>query len=87
MAECFWPGVTAQQVVDAGARVRDVMPTTSPDSGLARHRDSILIPAEEIALFLFDASSIDAAEQLVQQAAIPCERILEVLRLAAARRR
>jgi hypothetical protein len=83
MAECFWPGVTEQKVADAGERVRQASHAIPCDDGLARYVGSILIPLDEIALFLLEAASIDAATELAQQAAIPSERILEIVRLGA----
>ncbi len=83
MAECFWPGVTAQKVADAGERVRQASHPIKSDDGFARYLGSILIPQDEIALFLVEAASIAAATQLARQAAIPSERILEIVRLGA----
>ncbi len=82
MAECFWPGVTPENVADAGQRVRLASHAMS-DGDLARFLGSILVPTDEIALFLFEAASIDAAKELAKQAAIPSERILEIVRLGA----
>jgi hypothetical protein len=70
MAECFWPAVTAQKVADAGERVRQASHAISCDDGFARYLGSILVPADEIALFLLEAASIDAATELAQQAVI-----------------
>jgi hypothetical protein len=83
MAECFWPGVTAQKVVDAGERVRQASHAISSNDGLARYLGSILIPTDEIALLFLEAASIDAATELAEQAALPSERILEIVRLDA----
>ena len=83
MAECFWPGVTAQKVADAGERVRQAAQAVSCDDGLARYLGSILVPTDEIALFLLEAASIDAATELARQGAIPSDRILEIVRLGA----
>ncbi|HEV2592321.1 MAG TPA: hypothetical protein VGU02_10560 [Gaiellaceae bacterium] len=83
MAECFWPGITLQKVAAAGARAHEVSHAINPAEGRARHRGSILIPTDEIALFLLDAASLDAATALTRQAAIPAERILEIVRLGA----
>jgi hypothetical protein len=83
MAECFWPGVTAQKVADAGERVRTASGATSGEEGFARYLGSILVPTDEIALFLLEAASLDAAAELARQAAIPSERILEIVRLDA----
>jgi len=81
MAECFWPGVTAQKVADAGERVREASRAIDRDDGCARYLGSILVPTDEIALFLLEAASIDEATALARQAAIPSERILEIVRL------
>lgn len=81
MAECFWPGVTFEQVADAGERVQDASPA---DGFAARYLGSILVPSDEIALFLLEASSLEAATELAQHAAIPSERILEIVRLGPA---
>jgi hypothetical protein len=83
MAECFWPGVTAQKVADIGARVRQASAASGRDDCAARYLGSILVPTDEIALFLLEAASIDAATELARQAEIPSERILEIVRLGA----
>jgi hypothetical protein len=83
MAECFWPGVTAQKVAGLGARVRQASHAISCGDGFARYLGSILVPQDEIALLLLEAASIDAATELAQHAAIPSERILEIVRLGA----
>jgi hypothetical protein len=83
MAECFWPGVTAEKVAAAGERVRQAAHAISPDDGFARYLGSILVPGDEIALCLFEAASIDLAAEVNRQAAIPSERILEIVRLGA----
>ena len=46
-----------------------------------RYVGAILVPADEIALCLFEAPSIDAATELNERAAIPFERLLEIVRL------
>ncbi|HEY8724900.1 MAG TPA: hypothetical protein VIL92_13715 [Gaiellaceae bacterium] len=80
MAECFWPGVSAQQVADAGERVRQASYAISADDGSSRYLGSILVPTDEIALFLFEATSLEAASEVNRRAEIPFERILEVVR-------
>jgi hypothetical protein len=85
MAECFWPGVTEQQLADAGARARRAAEAMSVDGVRAHDLGSILVPADEIALCLFEAASIEAASDLNRRAAIPFERILEVVRLGPRR--
>jgi Protein of unknown function (DUF4242) len=81
MAECFWPGVTEQKVKDAGARGRRAAQALSSQDAYARYVGSILVPADEIAFCLFEASSIETATEVNERAGIPFERILEVVRL------
>jgi hypothetical protein len=83
MAECFWPGVTAQKVADAGERLRHASQAIASDGGLARYLGSILVPSDEIALCLFEAASIDVATEVNRRALTPSERILEIVRLDA----
>jgi hypothetical protein len=83
MAECFWPGVSVQALADAGARARRASRAITSNRGFARYLGSILIPADEIALCLFEATSIGEAAEVNRQAAIPSERILEIVRLGA----
>ena len=83
MAECFWPGVTSQKVVDAGERLRHAAQAIASDDGHARFLGSVLIPSDEIALCLFEAASLDVATEVNRRAAIPSERILEIVRLGA----
>jgi len=81
MAECFWPGVTARQLAGVGARARRAADEINSDGVVARYTGSILVPADEIALCFFDAASIDAASDLSRRAAIPFERILQIVRI------
>jgi hypothetical protein len=82
MAECFWPGVTAQKVADAGERIRRAA-LAGPHGRPGRYVGSILVPSDEIALCLFEAASEAAASELNRQAAVPSERILQIVRLHA----
>ena len=83
MAECFWPGVTAQKVADAGERVRQAAHAINSEGRFARYIGSILVPTDEIALCLFEAASPAAASELNRQAAIPSERILEIVHMGS----
>jgi hypothetical protein len=85
MAECFWPGVTEQQLMAAGARARQAAGAISSDGVIARYTGSILVPGDEIAFCLFEATSIDAASDLNRRAAIPFERLLEIVHLGPGR--
>lgn len=81
MAECFWPGVSEQQLVEAGARAHRAALAIGSESALARYLGSILVPADEIAFCLFEAPSLETAGEIGRRAAIPFERILEIVHL------
>ena len=81
MAECFWPGVTEEKVAEAGERSRLAAGLVAPDGRSSRYVGSILVPSDEIALCLFEASSEAAATELARAAAIPFERILRIVQL------
>jgi hypothetical protein len=80
MAECFWPGVTGQEVEQAGARSGRAAREASSAGDFTRYLGSILVPTDEIAFFLFEATSLEAASEVNRRAEIPFERILEVVR-------
>jgi hypothetical protein len=84
MAECFWPGVTRLLLQDAGRRAVQAAQGLSSSGASTRYVGSILVPADEIALCLFEAPSIDAATEINERAAIPFERLLEIVRLGPA---
>ena len=81
MAECFWPGVTRLLVEDAGRRAGHAAQRFNSNGAFTQYVGTILVPADEIALCMFEAPSIDAATELNERAAIPFERILEIVRL------
>jgi hypothetical protein len=81
MAECFWPGVTRLLLEDCGRRAGQAAHGFGSKGASTRYVGSILVPVDEIALCLFEAPSIDAATELNERAAIPFERILEIVRL------
>jgi hypothetical protein len=81
MAECFWPGVTEEKLADAGERIRLAARATVSHGRASRYIGSILVPADEIALCLFEAPSDAVALELNERAAIPSERVLRIVQL------
>jgi hypothetical protein len=81
MAECFWPGVTEPVARDAGVRGSQAAVALSREGAVARYLGSVLIPTDEIALYFFEATSRNAALDVAKRAAIPFERVIEVVRL------
>jgi hypothetical protein len=75
LVECYWPGVSEAllaESMDVAARADGV-----------RHLESLLIPADEIVLAVFEASSTESVGEATRAAALPCERVIEIVRLAA----
>jgi len=83
MAECFWPGVTGMQVIEAGHRARRAIRDVESATVAACYLGSILVPNDEIALYLFEANSLDVVSDTGRRAAIPCERVVEIVQLGA----
>jgi hypothetical protein len=74
-AKCYWPGVTEAEIVRVAENV----------GHLARSREespincigTIFFPADELVLYLFEASTRAAVRQASERAGMPCERIME----------
>jgi Protein of unknown function (DUF4242) len=72
-AKCYWPGVTAGQLEEAGTQARRVVRARR---GRVAFLGSILFPADELVLCLFDAPSQAAVKQASEEVGIPCERVM-----------
>ena len=73
LVECFWPGVDEVEYTAAADRVAD-------DESVVCH-ELILIPADEIVLGLFHARSETTVADATRRAGLPCERIIESIRI------
>jgi hypothetical protein len=81
MAECFWPGMTEAKVREAGTRAGRAARAASRDGDAIRYLGAILIPTDEVAFCLFEASSAQLVSEISECAEIPFERILATVRL------
>jgi hypothetical protein len=81
MAECFWPDMSEAKVQAAGTRAGHAARAASRDGDAVRYLGAILIPADEVAFCLFEASSAQLVQKISERAQIPFERILETVRL------
>jgi Protein of unknown function (DUF4242) len=81
MAECFWPDMSEAKVQAAGTRAGHAARAASRDGDAVRYLGAILIPADEVAFCLFEASSAQLVREINQRAQIPFERILATVRL------
>ena len=75
LLECFWPGVTQAEFSAAAARAS----ARTAEAGL-RYIDSILVPSDEIVLFVVSGPSADAVHAEVDRAGIRCDRVVESVR-------
>ena len=80
LVECYWPGVSEPQLVDAIARTGREGETVT-DEGV-RLVESILIPTDEIVLCVFEGSSAGAVRAAAQRAGLPAERVVESVRVS-----
>lgn len=76
LLECFWPGVTEAQFVAASTRAS----ARTATKGLC-YLDSILVPADEIVLFVVSGPSIEAVHADAERAGLRCDRVVESIRL------
>jgi Protein of unknown function (DUF4242) len=83
LAECFWPGVSEEQLVLAGVKARQAGLELSAEGAAVRYLGAILVPADEVVFCLFRSASADFVRAANEQAAIPFERIVESLHRSA----
>jgi hypothetical protein len=76
VAECFWIGVTDEDLHRLDERVAASVDKLAADGERVVYRGSMLMRADEVVLCFFDGSA-DGVRRAAEQAAIPFERILE----------
>jgi hypothetical protein len=74
VVECYWPGITTEQLVAADERTGHALAHAA--GGSVRQVGSILVPTDELVLRLFVGGSTRLVEAANQQAAIPFERVV-----------
>jgi hypothetical protein len=75
LAECFWPGVTAEELEALDRRAR------AAASGGVEYRGSLLVPEDEVVFCFYGASSEQAVQVAAERAEIPFARIVESTRV------
>jgi len=83
LVECFWPGVTREQVEAANARARERAGALLRAGSSLRFLGSLLVPSDEVVLFQFSAGSSEEVVRTSLEAKLPFDRIAESLWLAA----
>lgn len=82
IAECYWPGVTAEHLADVMERARSAARESSAAGCPVQVRGSWLVPDDEIALVFIDAGTPAAAQAVSDRAGVACERIVEAVHVA-----
>jgi hypothetical protein len=85
-AKCYWPGVTADELEQAGERAFQTTAHARRHESSPTYVGSILFPGDDLVLCLFDATSHAAVKRASERAGIPCERVMDTLWLAPASR-
>jgi hypothetical protein len=80
MAESYWPGVTAAEFVEAEARARAAVAELASRGTPARYLESILVPEDEAAFYLFESPSADVIEEVGRRAGIRLARVVRCVR-------
>ena len=79
LVERYWPGVTAERLLEALERGRRVMGQMSGEGTTVRGVYCTLIPAEEVVFSLYEGPSEAAVRQVSERAGIPVSRIAEAV--------
>ena len=76
VAECFWAGVKAGDLVALDERAGASAALFSGGGARVRYLGSMLMPEDEVVLCFFEGTA-DGVRQAAEHAAIPFERIVE----------
>src|SRR5262245_44660598 len=76
LVEHYWPGITADTFRSAAERVRTTAEAMARDGTPIRYRHSTMVPVDEAAFCVFDATSAELIEQLYARAGVRFERIV-----------
>ena len=79
LVECYWPNASEAQLKGAIERARRFEDSQRRND--VRWVDSVLIPADDIVLCVFEGSSADAVRAIAGQAGLPAERIVECVQV------
>ena len=74
-AECFWTGVTEQDVRAQEERIRAAVSEISSVGQPLGYSGSLLMPTDEVVMFLFEGSE-DLVRLAAQRAGVPFDRIV-----------
>jgi hypothetical protein len=79
LVEHYWPGVTASGFSAAAESLREASEAIAAAGGALRYLHSTLVPEDEAAFCVFDASSRLLVEEAYARAGVRFERILDAV--------
>ncbi len=80
VAECFWPGVTHDELAALDGRVRESADLTQNGTAPVRYLGAMLVPSDEV-VFCFFEGALESVRAVATRAGVPFERILETVRV------
>ena len=79
LVEHYWPGVTEHGFAAAARSLRTAADCIAAEGAALRYLHSTLVPADEAAFCVFEASSRALVEQAYARAGVRFERILDAV--------
>jgi hypothetical protein len=83
LAERYVPAGNRDIVVADAARAHEASRELAEEGTIVRHLGSTLVPSDEVCLALFEASSAEAVQRLIERAALPYQRVVEAVQIGA----
>jgi hypothetical protein len=81
LVERYWPGVTLEAFTAAAGRLRDSVDRLRREGAAIRTVAATLVPSDEAAYWIVDATSIDLIETAWERAGMGVERIVPAIEL------
>ena len=79
-AKCYWPGVSETELEQVTARLTESSSRNAREC--VEYLGSLLFSDDELVLCLFEGPSRGAIKHASERAGIPCERLMDSIRLA-----
>ena len=75
LVERYWPGVSEDDAADAADRARSAAEAVNQEGTPVRYVSSELVPAEELFLTTYEATSVAIVERVSRRAGLRIDRI------------
>lgn len=78
-AKCYWPGVTQSELQHAAAAAGHEAASFCGEGKPIRYLGSLLFPADDLVLCIFDSPNRELVSDTAARAHIPWERLMETV--------